>query len=107
MNKEEKNRNQRVGGKWHEVHAKYNILYRSSGIPREKYTIRRRHERRWGKYKRIIAFETQIHHEWIPNTSQYRGVALVEKNQHQHGIIDVIQIINGEITLFTEETLRQ
>ena len=31
---------------------------------------------------------------------------VVEKDQHIHGFIDVIQILEGEITLFTEEEIK-
>ena len=36
----------------------------------------------------------------------YRGLALVEADQHTHGFIDVIKILDGEITIFTEAELR-
>ena len=93
----------RKGGKHYEKHRQYQI----QGIPYEKKLVRLKHERRWSSYKGIIAPDSQIHHQWLPNTANYIGVALVEKNQHQHGFIDVIQILEGEITLFTEEEIRK
>ena len=65
--------------------------------------IRSKHSRRWRKFKTLIAPGSELHHEWIPETAEYRGVALVEADQHRRGIIDVIQILEGEITLFSME----
>lgn len=81
--------------------------YQMSGIPHEKSLVRKKHEHRWAKYKHIIAPDSQIHHEWIPDTADYRGVALVEKDTHMHGYIDVIQILDGKITLLTEKEVRR
>jgi len=50
---------------------------------------------------------TQVHHQWLPGSAECRGVAIVEKDRHIHGYIDVIRIVEGEITLFTEEEIRQ
>ena len=93
----------RKGGKYYEQHRQHQM----TGIPHEKEVVRCKHKNKWTPYKRIIAPDSQMHHEWIPNTADYRGVALVEKNQHQHGYIDVIQILEGEITLLTEEEIRR
>ena len=65
------------------------------------------HGNLWRKYKNIIAPESQIHHEWIPGTANYRGVALVEADQHMHGIVDVIEILEGKITLLTEDKVKE
>lgn len=92
----------RKGGKYYEQRCKY----RSMGIPHKKDLVRGEHRRCYMPYKQIIAPESQLHHEWILKTADYRGVALVEANNHQHGIIDVIQILEGEITLFTEAEIR-
>ena len=93
----------RKGGK----HYEHKIRYMMNGIPHEKDLVRFKHRHRYAPYKKIIAPETQIHHEWIPGTADFRGVALVEANSHQYGFIDVIQILEGEITLLTEEGIRQ
>ena len=92
----------RKGGKYYEQQHKHQM----NGIPHEKALVRGKHKRIWTPYKRIIAPESQIHHQWLPNTSKYRGIALVEKEQHIHGFVDVIQILEGEITLLTEEEVR-
>jgi len=91
------------GGKYYAQRRQHQM----NGIPHEKELIRSKHANLYRAYKRLIAQESQIHHGWLNDgTSNYRGVALVEKNQHQHGYIDVIQILEGEITLFTEAEIR-
>ena len=92
----------RKGGKYYKHYREH----QSTGIPGERNLIRNKHRSRYRKYKRIIAPDSQIHHQWIPNTAMYRGVALVEKYQHQYGFIDVIQILEGEITLLSEEDIK-
>lgn len=92
----------RKGGRRYEK----KLQYQQTGVPGERQRIRMHHRYEWHRYKRIIAPESQIHHEWIPGTAEYRGVALVEKDQHMHGIVDVIKILDGEITLRTEEEIR-
>jgi len=92
----------RKGGRHYERHLKY----KRTGIPGEKSIIRSMHGDKWRSYKQIIAPDSQIHHEWKPESAEYDGVALVERVQHQHGIVDVIRILKGEITLFTEEEIR-
>lgn len=89
----------RKGGKRYKKH----LIYKTIGIPGEKERIRGRHNNHYHSVKQIIAPNSQIHHEWIPETSRYRGVALVEADQHRHGFIDVIQILDGQITILTEE----
>ena len=92
----------RKGGKHYESQLKYF----SKGVPHERKLVRGKHGRLYTPYKKIIAPDSQIHHEWIPETGNYKGVALVEKDQHMHGFIDVIQILEGKLTLFTEEEIR-
>ena len=81
-------------------------LYEMNGLRHTRGLIRKKHQYGWTPFKQIIAPDSQLHHEWIQNTCEYRGVALVEKDQHQHGYIDVIQILEGEITLLTEAEIR-
>lgn len=83
-------------------HYKMALEYKKTGLQGERSRIRAKDRVKWRQYKNIIAPESQLHHQWISNTAAYRGVALVETDQHRHGIIDVIQILEGEITLFTE-----
>ena len=83
------------------------ITYQMNGLPHTKRLIRLIHAQRWRKFKCIIAPQSQIHHEWIPETANYRGVALVETDQYMHGFIDVIRILEGEITLLTEAEIRR
>ena len=83
------------------------MKYKQTGTPHKREKIRMRHGHRWRPYKLIIAPDSQIHHQWRPGTSEYDGVALVEKDQHMRGFIDVIQILEGNITLLTEEEIRE
>lgn len=95
-NNHEKNRK---GGKYYSHCLKYN----STGLSGKRHRIRIKHAVFYRPYKKIIAPESQIHHQWVPRTADYTGVALVEADQHRYGYIDVIQILEGEITLLTEE----
>ena len=92
----------RKGGKHYEKH----LEYKQTGLQGEKNVIRMKHAKQYKPCKAIIAPESQLHHEWIPKTAEYRGVALVEKDQHMHGFVDVIKILDGEITLLTEEEVK-
>ena len=93
----------RKGGKYYEWKLKYD----HTGIPGEKYKIRTKHAKQYKPFKAIIAPESQIHHEWLNDgTAAYSGVALVEKDAHMHGFVDVIEILDGEIRLLTEEQIR-
>ena len=90
------------GGKRYERMLKY----QRTGIQGDRNVIRATHGRQYRPYKQIIAPESVLHHEWLPNTANYTGVALVEKDQHMHGYIDVIHILEGEITLLTEAEIK-
>ena len=92
----------RKGGKGYKKMRRYKM----TGVPHTKGKIRTSHANKWAPYKQIIAPKAQLHHEWLLGTARYRGVALVEANQHMHGFIDVIQIMEGEITLLREEEVR-
>ena len=92
----------RKGGKYYEKKMKYMV----TGIQGERNVIRHKHGKLYAPFKRVIAPETQLHHQWLPGTVNYTGVALVEAVQHRHGYIDVIHILEGKITLFTEKEIR-
>ena len=92
----------RKGGKYYDK----TVEYMRTGLQYKRNLVRHTHRRKWNPFKRIIASKSQLHHEWISETADYRGVALVEKDQHMYGFIDVIQILEGEITLFTEAEIR-
>ena len=87
------------GGKYYEKWRGYN----KTGLRLKRNAVRSKYRMRYHPYKKIIAPESQLHYEWIPETADYRGIALVEADQHMRGIINVIQILEGEITLFTEK----
>ena len=93
----------RKGGCFYE---KY-LEHQHTGLRGRRNRVRAKHGREYRQYKRIIAPSSQIHHEWIPETSDYRGVALVETDRHMRGFIDVIEILDGKITLLTEEEIRR
>lgn len=77
-----------------------------TGLRGKRSSIRHKHGKQYRPYKNIIAPDSQLHHQWRPETAEYDGIALVEKGQHMHGFINPIQILEGEITLFTEEDIR-
>ena len=94
----------RPGGKY------YKEVLRKNGVGLRKKRANRRC-RDGGKYRpfknRIDPLgASQLHHCWLRNSAECRGVALVEKNQHMHGFINVIEIFEGKIMLFTEEEIR-
>ena len=91
----------RKGGKYYE----HMLKYQTTGLRGERHRVRMKHAKRYLPYKQIIAPDSQIHHEWVPGTANFRGVALVETDQHMHGYIDVIKILDGKITLLTEEEI--
>jgi hypothetical protein len=92
----------RKGGK----HYKKKLEYKRTGLQGERERIRKKHCYMYHPFKMIIAPDSQIHHEWIPQTAEYLGLALVEANPHRYGIIDIIQILDGRITLLTEEEVK-
>ena len=82
--------------------------YQMQGIPHDKNLIRGKHHRKWDPYKNLIAPDSVLHHEWLNDgTADFRGVALVEADQHQYGYIDVIRILEGKITLLPEEEVKK
>ena len=92
----------RKGGKYYEK----TLGSKRTGLPGKKNRIRTKHGHLYCLFKRIIAPESQIHHQWIPGTADYTGIALVEKDAHMQGFVDVIRILEGEITLLTEAEIR-
>ena len=93
------------GGKHYERYLQYN----RTGLRGERNSIRNKHSNKYRQYKRIIDLSgvSQIHHEWIPGTAEYTGVALVEADQHMYGFVDVIEILEGKITLLTEAEVKK
>jgi hypothetical protein len=93
----------RKGGK----HYADIVAYFSKGLPRERKNVRSKHQSRWRPYKLIVAPESVLHHQWRRDSAGYDCVALVEKKQHQYGIIEVIKVLEGRVTLFTEKAIRE
>jgi hypothetical protein len=54
-------------------------------------SIRGKH-RIWSKYKRFVALATRQHYEWIPETAEYKCIALVENDLRQYPFENVIHI---------------
>ena len=75
------------------------LMYEKTGLQKEKRKIRHNHSRKWQKYKGNWLTETEIHHEWIHETADYNGIAIVDKSEHRHNIINPIEILEGNITL--------
>lgn len=80
-------------------------IYKQTGLSGDRERIRMRDSYKRRPYKRIIAPASQLHHEWQPNSAEYTGLALVEADAHMHGFVDVIVILEGKITLLTEEEI--
>lgn len=83
---------------WDSQGGKYYIkrrTYNTTGLRGARNIIRKRDGNKWQHYKKIIAPDSQLHHQWVPATSEYDGLALVERDQHMHGFIDVVQILEG------------
>lgn len=91
------------GGKYYESNRKYN----QTGIPGARERIREHSRVKWRRYKHIIAPDSQLHHQWRPQSALYDGLALVEGNSHMYGFVDVIKILEGKITLFTEKEIKE
>ena len=78
----------RKGGKRYDK----KLIYEHTGLRGERNKVRSKHRTMWRKYKNIIAPRAILHHQWLLGTAKYAGVALVEKDQHMHGYINVIEI---------------
>ena len=91
----------RKGGKYYEKM----LIYKRTGLPGERARIRMKHWKLYHTIKQATP-NSQIHHEWIPGTAKYRGVALVEKEAHENEIIKVIKVLEGKITIFTEKEIK-
>jgi hypothetical protein len=77
-------------------------------VARKRGNIRNIHGRfkpyKWLKNGlKLQGFDPQIHHEWIPRTTEYTGIALVEAKDHMRNIIKPLIILEGEI-VWTNET---
>ena len=82
---------------------KKKLRYKQTGISGERERIRMRHNYKYQAIKKTKAIECELHHEWVVGTAKYRGVAFVEKEAHRHGVIKVIELLEGAITLFGKE----
>ena len=92
---EENRKKQRKGGIYYEKKLRAD----QTGLRGERNRIRKKHAKRWRKYKGNWLTETQIHHEWIEGTAEYQGIAIVDKMEHQYGIINPIVILEGVVVI--------
>ena len=92
----------RKGGKYY-AHKQN---YMKTGLQGERNIIRTKHQKQYYAIKQATS-NSVFHHEWIFGTARYRGVALVDKGAHENGIIKVIKVLEGKITLFTEKEIRE
>lgn len=92
----------RKGGKYYESTQEYNL----TGLQGERNKIRKKHNYLYYEIKQATP-NSVFHHEWLPGTAEYRGVALVDKELHQNGIIKVIKVLEGQITVFTEKEIKE
>ena len=65
----------------------------------EKHNIRNHHQRKYKPLRRMFPGAV-IHHQWIGKSSLYDGVALVDGKLHHSNIIEIIRLLEGEITKF-------
>lgn len=95
----------RPGGRYYGTVLRKN----KEGLRHKRANRRSRDGQKYRHYKKIIDPNglTQLHHSWYGGSAECEGVALVEKEQHQHGYIDVIEILEGNITILTEDEIRR
>ena len=87
------------------IHYEKILRKNTEGLRHKRAKRRSRDGHKYRPYKQIIAPESQLHHSWLVGSAECKGVALVEADQHMHGFIDVIEILEGEITLYTEKEI--
>ena len=87
-------------------HYNQKVKYMKTGLQGERNRVREKHNREYHTIKQATP-NSVLHDEWIPGTAKYRGLALVEKVPHQNGIIKVIKVLEGEITIFTEKEIAE
>ena len=92
----------RKGGKYYDYWREHFM----NGLLHERILVRMRHRKQYHGIKEATP-NTEFHHEWIPGTAKYRGLALVDKEMHRRGIIKVIKLLEGQITLFTEKEVKK
>lgn len=90
-----------IRGRVHEYMKKYcGSLSDHNSIPYRKSLIRQRDHHRFFSIKQFFQnLQTDIHHEWIPNTADYTFIALVERDKHRYNIIDPIVILEKKVVL--------
>jgi hypothetical protein len=110
-NREHPEEHQAGRERWEKEHpekvAEYKRRHHKTGIQGLKNKVRTKDADFYRRFKKVIAPTSQLHHEWSNNgTAEYTGVALVEADQHMYGFVEVIHVVRGEISLFTEASLQ-
>lgn len=78
----------RKGGKYYLKH----LIYERTGIRGMRKRVRNKQQKRWRKYKDIIAQGSQLYYLWVADTVECKCVALVETDQYQYPFKDAIHI---------------
>lgn len=71
-------------------------------VEKEKNSIRHFHRKKYSALQKMFP-DAVIHHQWIEKTSKYEGVAIVDRESHQHNSIKIIKTLEGKITKFKHE----
>lgn len=91
--------------RYQKEHKEQLNLYLSTGLQglRHKIRVRDNQNKQYRWLKSNLCRDTHIHHEWIPETSDYKFSALVDASEHLHGIIKPIIILqDNRIELLQE-----
>jgi hypothetical protein len=64
----------RKGGKYYAE----KLIYDRTGLQGMRKSVRNKHQKMWGKYKRFIAPNSRLYYVWIHGTDKYKCIALVE-----------------------------
>ena len=94
--------------KYRDEHKEKINLYNNTGLQGLRNKIRGRDNRdkriKW--LRRGIVGVFQIHHEWIYESDNYKFSALVDADEHRHGIINPILILeDNRIELLQDITI--
>ena len=92
---------------WFDNHKEERNIYQQTGFRGLRHKIRmidnRNKQYQW--LKRNLGRDLHIHHEWIPETAEYKFSALVDDIEHQHGIIKPIIILEDNRIELLQDSL--
>lgn len=77
--------------------------YSQQPVPNARHRVRARHETKYRGIKLLLesffeGLKLQLRHQWLSGTAEYTGLALVDTERHQRGIISVVYPLEGVIT---------